>query len=64
MDRGSQRPQAELPRWHSRGYLPHFEGGSLPQFVTFRLADSLPKEKLREWEEELRQWPAERAKTE
>lgn len=29
--------------WHSRGYLPHFESPSAVQFVTFRLADSLPK---------------------
>ena len=27
---------------HSRGYLPHIEGTGLTQFVTFRLADSLP----------------------
>lgn len=30
-------------RWHNRGYLPHFEAGSVPQFITFRLADSLPR---------------------
>lgn len=30
--------------WHDRGYLPHFEGGPRPQFITFRLADSLPAE--------------------
>jgi len=29
--------------WHSRGYLPHFDSAELVQFVTFRLADSLPK---------------------
>ncbi len=28
--------------WHNRGYLPHFDGGPRPQFITFRLADSLP----------------------
>ncbi|MDD2735915.1 MAG: transposase [Desulfuromonadaceae bacterium] len=42
------------PRWHSRGILPHFEGGSIPQSVTFRLADSLPQQKLKELNEELR----------
>lgn len=32
-----------LRGWHSRGYLPHFDGGhEHPQSVTFRLADSLP----------------------
>jgi hypothetical protein len=30
--------------WHSRGYLPHFDSQDVVQFVTFRLADSLPKE--------------------
>lgn len=39
--------------WHSRGYLPHFEGGSIPQTVTFRLADSLPKERLKRLDNEL-----------
>ena len=28
--------------WHSRGYLPHFEGGEIVQSMTFRLHDSLP----------------------
>jgi putative transposase len=30
--------------WHSRGYLPHFDSQDVVQFVTFRLADSLPQE--------------------
>lgn len=29
--------------WHSRGYLPHFDSAEVVQFVTFRLADSLPR---------------------
>lgn len=29
--------------WHSRGYLPHFDSAETVQFVTFRLADSLPR---------------------
>lgn len=28
--------------WHSRGYLPHFDLPEVVQFITFRLADSLP----------------------
>ncbi|HYD07528.1 MAG TPA: transposase [Reyranella sp.] len=28
--------------WHSRNYLPHFDSQVVVQFVTFRLADSLP----------------------
>jgi REP element-mobilizing transposase RayT len=38
--------------WHSRGYLPHFDGGETLQFVTFRLFDSLPKSVLEGWIEE------------
>jgi putative transposase len=30
--------------WHSRGYLPHFDSEDIVQFLTFRLADSLPAE--------------------
>src|SRR5437868_2921295 len=29
--------------WYSRGYLPHFDSAETIQFVTFRLADSLPR---------------------
>ena len=32
--------------WHSRGYLPHFDSQEIVQFVTYRLADSLPAEAL------------------
>jgi REP element-mobilizing transposase RayT len=35
--------------WHSRGYLPHFDGPQQPQFITFRLFDSLPKAVLEQW---------------
>lgn len=28
--------------WYSRGYIPHFDHPDLIQFITFRLADSLP----------------------
>lgn len=40
-------------RWHSRGYLPHFDGGERAQFVTFRLGDSLPRSVLERWRSEL-----------
>ncbi|NNE97767.1 MAG: transposase [Pyrinomonadaceae bacterium] len=41
-------------RWHSRGRLPHFEGGEIfLQFVTFRLFDSIPPSKIRKWQLEL-----------
>ena len=29
--------------WHSRGYLPHYDGRSLVQHVTLHLGDSLPR---------------------
>ena len=34
----------EFKGWHSRGYLPHFDSPETIQFVTFRLADSLPQQ--------------------
>ena len=35
--------------WTHRGYLRHFDGPGHAQFVTFRLADSLPKTVLEQW---------------
>jgi Transposase IS200 like len=46
-------PQSQLG-WHSRGYLPHFDGGELAQFITFRLHDALPGSVLARWKEELK----------
>ncbi|HUF05578.1 MAG TPA: transposase [Aridibacter sp.] len=37
-----RRSKFDFEGWHYRGYLPHFEAGSTAQFITFRLADSLP----------------------
>ena len=50
--------------WHSRGYLPHFDGGSIPQMVNFRLADSLPQKLLDQWRSELSALPEEKATAE
>ena len=36
--------------WHERGYLPHCDFPGLVQFVTFRLADSMPASRCGEWE--------------
>lgn len=37
-------PESTPPKgWYSRGYLPHLDAPGLLQFVTFHLADSLPK---------------------
>jgi REP element-mobilizing transposase RayT len=38
--------------WHSRGYLPHFDSPESPQFLTFRLFDSMPVELLDGWRKE------------
>jgi REP element-mobilizing transposase RayT len=40
-------PQEELDQTIHR--LPHWRQGSVPVFVTFRLADSLPAQLLRDW---------------
>ena len=36
--------------WHERGYLPHCDFPGLVQFITFRLADSMPAARRGEWE--------------
>jgi REP element-mobilizing transposase RayT len=41
-----------FPRARSRGYLPHLEGENPIYFVTFRLADSLPRELLAQLRQE------------
>jgi len=38
--------------WHDRGYIRHFDGVGI-QFVTFRLADSLPQKVLQRLQKEL-----------
>ena len=48
------------PRWHSRGYLPHYDGEEAIQHVTFHLSDSLPKEVVFRLEEELKVVPPEK----
>lgn len=45
--------QSSPKGWHSRGYLPHFDGGSITQFVTCRLFDSLPQTILERFRLEL-----------
>ena len=49
--------RSDEPTWHNRGYLPHFEGGEVPQSITFRLHDSLPAELRAEWACELQNLP-------
>jgi REP element-mobilizing transposase RayT len=44
---------AQLHGFHERGYLPHLKREGADYFVTFRLADSLPREALDRLEVEL-----------
>jgi REP element-mobilizing transposase RayT len=39
--------------WHSRGYLPHFDGRAVPQFISLHLADSVPAAVVERWKQEL-----------
>jgi REP element-mobilizing transposase RayT len=41
---------------HTRGYLPHVKREGARYFVTFRLADSLPKEVLLKYQAERAEW--------
>ena len=41
-----RNPLAPALEWHSRGRLPHWEAGETAQSITFRLADSLPREAI------------------
>ena len=43
----------EVKGWFTRGYLPHFDCDKLYQFITFRLYDSIPKEVILGWKDEL-----------
>ncbi len=36
--------------WYSSKYLPHFDSPGAQQYITYRLADSLPVERKGEWE--------------
>src|SRR5438067_2314939 len=40
--------------WYSRGYLPHFDAPGVWQFITYRLADSIPAELDCEWAETMK----------
>jgi REP element-mobilizing transposase RayT len=50
--------------WHTRGYVPHFDGEGLTQGVTIRLADAVPMEVISRWEAELQPYTPEDVKRE
>ena len=56
-ERTEEGTRSPGPRWHSRGYLPHFEGGAVPQTLTFRLYDSLPATLRATWASALAHLP-------
>ena len=39
--------------WFSRGYLPHWDHPGMMQSLTFRLHDSMPREVVDRWKQEL-----------
>ncbi len=47
------------PVANMKGALPHWRQDGAVYFVTFRLADSLPQKKLRQWQEERSLWLSE-----
>ncbi len=49
----SHKEELRAAGWHSRGYLPHFDGRAVPQFITLHLADSIPKNVITRWKMEL-----------
>ena len=50
----SHQNELRAAGWHSRGYLPHFDGIEIPQFITFHLADSMPRKVILRWQNELK----------
>ncbi len=43
----------ETRGWYNRGYLPHYDCRYIYQFITFRLFDSVPKDVIIQWKDEL-----------
>ncbi len=50
-------PSNKFKEWYKRGYLPHYDHFGILQSVTFRLADSLPKDAIIKLKEELDKTP-------
>src|SRR6185295_17149907 len=47
------RSELRAAGWHSRGYLPHFDGRAIPQHISIHLADAVPNEVIERWNREL-----------
>ena len=50
---GCPRSDGGIKGWYSRGYLPHFDGGEILQFITLHLKDALPVRVINIWKLEL-----------
>lgn len=50
--------------FYSRGYLPHLDAGSRPQFITWRLNDSVPSHLFEEWRTQCEALPEAKRKQE
>src|SRR5436190_6707508 len=53
LSKNSHKAELREAGWHSRGYLPHFDGGEIAQTITLHLANSLPQPILERWRREL-----------
>lgn len=61
------RGRSEHRAIYSRSYLPHLDAARVIQGITFRLADSVPRKAIANWQEEIRlshEWRTERARYE
>lgn len=56
-----EQKAAGFKGWYSHGFIPHFDAPGAWQFITYRLADSVPANLRREWEA-IRQLEDEREK--
>lgn len=53
LEQDPHKTELRAAGWHSRGYLPHFDGRALPQFISLHLADSVPSAVVERWKQEL-----------
>ena len=53
-------PENTYRGWYNNGKLPHYDAPKTIQFITFRLADSLPLNLLREWKKEVTRLPGDK----
>jgi REP element-mobilizing transposase RayT len=49
----SHRAELRAAGWHSRGYLPHFDGIVISQSISLHLADAVPRKVIEGWKREL-----------